>query len=252
MATFIGTKKEFTKYVGHSFKNSIPQKTRKIRNDLLESKCEYCGKEESLHSAHIFGLDREKIIEYILDDYFKSKNNVHEVDIEKFDLLFNRDHYPLIGHFYFLCKECHTKYDNKEIKEVEIKNKRIKNNVIKVTEEDVIETYKKDFENVQEYIKRVLIVLYNLTLLTDNHLLLLQDKEYCKKTFGIKYSWLEKNKEKIKIKGHYRYYASRKIFDDFYITNDWWTTENGVHIEKIHSWINELYNEYKARQKKKV
>ena len=84
------------------------------------------------------------------------------------------------------------------------------------------------------------------------HLLLLQDKEYCKKTFGIKYPWLEKSKEKIKVKGHYRYYVDRKIFDDFYVTNDWWTTENDKHIEKIHSWINELYDEYKDRQKKKV
>ena len=53
MGEFLGTKKESNRFYGPHLRNLVQHLTRKYRRRI--GKCEHCGNENSLESAHIIG-----------------------------------------------------------------------------------------------------------------------------------------------------------------------------------------------------
>ena len=108
MASFVGTNKEFRRYIGPRLRNLVQQFTKRHKTEV--SACEHCGSKESLESAHVHGRERNEIIDMILKDY--TYNGIATVDIEKFEERFKSEHFPLERSILILCHPCHKNYDN--------------------------------------------------------------------------------------------------------------------------------------------
>ena len=122
MANFRGTKVEFHKYFGGYCKNKINSMTSKLRKEQ-NGTCEYCGEHDELEAAHIQGQERKVIIDSILNEYVDN-NGIIDIDVNSFEYEFEKRHLPINQHFYFLCKQCHRKYDNGEIADEKIFTKK--------------------------------------------------------------------------------------------------------------------------------
>ena len=64
MASFIGTNKEFRRYMGPRLRNLVQQITKSHKAEI--SACEHCGTKENLESAHVHGRNRNDIIDLSL------------------------------------------------------------------------------------------------------------------------------------------------------------------------------------------
>ena len=109
MASFIGTNKEFRRYIGPRLRNLVQQFTKKHKAEI--SACEHCTIKENLESAHVHGRDRNEIIDLVLSQF--THNDIITVDIEKFEGLFKKEHHPLEKSILILCRKCHREYDTK-------------------------------------------------------------------------------------------------------------------------------------------
>ena len=120
MAIFIGSKAEFKRYFDGYLKQMVASMTKEYKGEI-KKKCQFCDEEKTeLDAAHIKGKERATIIFNILDEKFKVNEDEYKVDIEEFSRIFKSKHIPIDENFYFLCKTCHRKYDNNEIKEEEM------------------------------------------------------------------------------------------------------------------------------------
>ena len=113
MASFVGTNKEFRRYIGPRLRNLVQQFTKNHKAEI--SACEHCGLKENLESAHVHGRDRNEIIDLVLSEY--TYNGVATLDISKFEQRFKEEHLPLEKSILILCRSCHKKYDSKAPKE---------------------------------------------------------------------------------------------------------------------------------------
>lgn len=244
MAIYIGTKEEFKKHFGGYLKQVVNNITRASKNEI-GNVCEYCKKINVLEAAHVKGYERSKIIDCILDEEFKDKNKgCYIVDTDKFDVLYKGVHKPVKKMFHFLCRDCHTKYDNGIISledEVFIDEKKEVKQVIEVPSFNIPEEYLRKGESVQEYVKKVFNNLYKNNILTEEILKELQDKEFCKKTFGLNFSLLEENNRKTIVSGHSRYYKNFKI-GKYFLCSQWWKEKEFIYTKNIYSWIGKILN----------
>ena len=108
MASFVGTKEEFKRYVGPMLRNLVQQLTRKHKMEV--GQCEHCGTTEMLEAAHIHGKDRGALIDKILNDY--TNNNVVTIDLANFEQHFRKEHRIIDETILILCRSCHSKYDS--------------------------------------------------------------------------------------------------------------------------------------------
>lgn len=119
MGTFIGSKLEFKKYFGGYCRNKVHEITnpnRKSRNGI----CEYCKNKAELQAAHLQGFERVKLIDLLLDVFFKKGDDEYLVDLDTFEKEFIKAHQPIDKNFHFLCHKCHAKYDKDVLSEAEI------------------------------------------------------------------------------------------------------------------------------------
>lgn len=108
MASFIGTNKEFRRYIGPRLRNLVQQITKKHKAEIAA--CEHCGNDENLESAHVRGRDRNNIIDLIANEY--TNNKIITVnDLEIFEEKFKNEHQPIEKSILILCHQCHRKYD---------------------------------------------------------------------------------------------------------------------------------------------
>lgn len=258
MSEFIGTLKEFKYFFDGYCKNKVNQKTAKLRK--ITKRCEYCGLDTVRQSAHKRGFERPILIQRAIDKCNKSKSkNIIHIDLEEFEKCFIDLHYPLEEHFYFLCHKCHGLYDSNKINDDEINilinkidrfcgqiKKKEKTNK-KGKEVDYTnysmgfcnaeDLHKKENETIQNYIKRLLSILYNNNLLDEMTLLKMQNLDYCKTNFGLQYSLLEKDVLKISPAGRNRYYTTIKLGGIYYICSQWWKEKNDEYIYKLNKWV---------------
>lgn len=114
MTLFKGSIKDFHDFVGPRLRNKIPPLTRalkKLTNGKCEGKdCDYVGE---LDSAHVHSNSRKIIIEKVLKNH-TDENGIVECNLKLIEKEFIDAHYPLEETFLFLCKKCHTKYDNQD------------------------------------------------------------------------------------------------------------------------------------------
>lgn len=108
MASFVGTKEEFKRYIGPMLRNLVQQLTRKHKMEV--GQCEHCQTTENLESAHVHGKDRGALIDKILTKY--TTNSVVTIDLGDFEQHFRNEHHEIDETILILCKTCHSKYDS--------------------------------------------------------------------------------------------------------------------------------------------
>jgi hypothetical protein len=109
MASFIGTNKEFRRYIGPRLRNLVQQITKSHKAEVAA--CEYCGASENLESAHVRGRDRNEIIDLVVSEY--ATNEIVTIDLGVFEEKFKAEHVPIEKSILILCRPCHRKYDAK-------------------------------------------------------------------------------------------------------------------------------------------
>jgi len=111
MAKFIGTLKEFHRYIGPRLRNLVQLKTKSYKQQI--GKCEHCGdKQVELDAAHKHGFNRKDIINQVYSELSIRQQDESTIDIECFENKFIEHHIPMSTAVLILCKNCHFKYDN--------------------------------------------------------------------------------------------------------------------------------------------
>ena len=119
MASFIGTLREFNRYIGPQVRGVVQQITRPYKQDI--GRCEFCGdKPSQLDAAHIHGHERTKMIEDIVSEF--THNEIITIDLGFFEREFKKRHYPIEEVIKVLCKSCHRGYDSKVPEEVKLES----------------------------------------------------------------------------------------------------------------------------------
>lgn len=116
---FIGNFAEFKHFIGGYCRNIVAQYTRKEKKNYAG--CEYCQAKAVLQAAHRQGQSRIEIIYGILEKEYKTSTDFYEVPLIDFEKKFKNAHKPVKDHFFFLCPNCHSKYDNGILKDIDIR-----------------------------------------------------------------------------------------------------------------------------------
>ncbi len=119
MNTFIGDETFFYQLISGYARNT----TRDITTKYKSGVCACCGaKGKEIESAHKRGCERSDLVkQWIKESILKKENSVCHINVDKFNELFKnftRD----LSNFYFLCHDCHSKYDNAELNETDFKH----------------------------------------------------------------------------------------------------------------------------------
>ena len=109
---FEGDFEDFNRYVGPKLRNIIQVLTMQDKKKI-NSICEFCKEPAVLQAAHRTGEERPQIIEKILEQYFKVRTGWYRVNLDEFEEKFKEAHTPIKDHIFFLCADCHNKYDKK-------------------------------------------------------------------------------------------------------------------------------------------
>lgn len=107
MASFVGTRKEFKRFIGPRLRNLVNIHTKGYRIGVAN--CNHCGSSEHLESAHVRGRERNQIIDGLLEQF--TYNDVVTIDLAMFEQLFVAEHDPIEKTILILCRYCHSKYD---------------------------------------------------------------------------------------------------------------------------------------------
>jgi len=104
-----------------------------------------------------------------------------------------------------------------------------------------IPLYKEEDEKIQDFVKKVLRVLFIKNLIPEDEIKNMLDEDYCKKTFDIPYSIIQSDKTKlIDDKGHPRYWSNKVIGNTFYVCSQWWKQKEKIYSKKISEWIKKI------------
>ena len=101
----------------------------------------------------------------------------------------------------------------------------------------VVPLYKNKNEITQDFVKRILHLFFRKDFIPDAEIKNMLDKDYCIKTFGIRYPIIQDDKNKlVDDKGHNRYWSKEKI-GDYYICSQWWKSSEEIYRKKLSRWI---------------
>jgi hypothetical protein len=250
MARFIGTIEDYEKYIGPRIRN-IVNTFAKSERDSRNGKCEFCGQNTELESAHKHGKERNQLIKEALKKY--DNGSYFDIDVEKCEQDILELHTPINAVFYFLCRKCHRSYDSNGKSEIPRYEQQP---IEKQTEDGMVNKvdgiinikgtnvplYKNENEKTQDFIKRILHLFFKENLLPDVEIKNMLDKNYCKKTFGISYSILQNDKTKLRDKkdGPFRYWANEIFGNEYYACSQWWKTNDETYKKKLSEWIKKI------------
>ena len=93
-------------------------------------------------------------------------------------------------------------------------------------------------ENTQDFVKRVLRIMFNNKLIPENEIKNMLNKDYSKQTFGIAFSMLQDDETKIKDNAGYIRYWKNEIFGGkYYACSQWWKDNANIYKHKLANWI---------------
>ncbi len=108
---YCGDLQNFKTYIAAGYRNKVntwAKPARENRNSI----CEWCGNKRELQSAHREGMEFKDIIVSILDKHYKTdEEGIYKVPLEDFEKKFKEVHKDIKKVFFFLCQDCHNKYD---------------------------------------------------------------------------------------------------------------------------------------------
>lgn len=252
---YLGTKDGFKKYFGPYLRNLVKSFTKSSKN-CFGNVCEHCHRETTLEAAHVRGRERPQIIDEVLDENFKNKDNdYYTVNLLEFEKIFTEKHLPIRKHFYFLCRDCHRAYDQFAIDLPEFAADDIKQPVYEKSKQQTQsvkqtlpifpqqlpqELERGGDETVQDYVKRILFQLQKMDLLTETVLQQLQDANYSKIMFALDFPMLAESTQRIIYAGHKRYWT-RYRFGKYYVCSQWWLEKTYDYTRKIYAWLEKLF-----------
>ncbi len=112
MAQLICSLKKFNDYIGPKIKNDVVTITKQEKNKIGLI-CQECkSKVDELDAAHKHGRSRKDIIKMVLDEYETEDKRYVIPNLQKTIKIIRERYFPIENNFRFLCKVCHTKYDN--------------------------------------------------------------------------------------------------------------------------------------------
>ena len=111
MVEIVCTLEEFHNIIGPKVRNDVATVTKQKKNQLGLI-CQHCNNKVSeLDAAHKHESSRRDIIESILEEYLVENEKYSIPNLQKvLDAIKQRHKTDDV--FYFLCKDCHRKYDN--------------------------------------------------------------------------------------------------------------------------------------------
>ena len=242
MAMFNGTIEEYHKYIGPRIRNRINVYTKEER---MKQKgiCQLCGNKAELESAHIKGKDRKTLIETVLEKYKKDETVL--IDLGNIEEEIIKEHIPINEVFLFLCPNCHRKYDNENINNNTIINNDKENNIFYDSTDNIkigkYEIPMKNTDKLQEYIQKILKILFKYKLIPENEIIKLKTKEYTKQYFKINYPLLINKNENIKDDyGHNRYWVKYILDNKYRVCSQWWKDFETDNYEGLQNWLKHL------------
>jgi len=141
------------------------------------------------------------------------------------------------------------KYDSNKDK-IKIKEKQnkvidkiIKNNVSDkiIIKNITIRDFDSKDEILQDYIKRVLHILFDNNLIPKAEISNLQDINYCKRTFYLFYPLLEIDKNKLNDDNDLPRYWKKELFGKkYYGCKEWWKQNVEIYYVKFNKWLKYL------------
>lgn len=109
MATFVGTKDEFHRFIGPRIRNAVNLFARKGRVSR-QGVCEHCETpDQILDSAHTTGRGRRHFIDEVIDRYTSGDTVRCSIEVVENEIIVA--HGDVTTAFKFLCKPCHRAYD---------------------------------------------------------------------------------------------------------------------------------------------
>lgn len=102
---------------------------------------------------------------------------------------------------------------------------------------------KQEGESVQDFVKKIMRLLLNNNLLSQQEVENLQDKEYCKKTFYLQFPLLRNVSEGYKdTSGRGRYWSKEIFGSNFYVCSQWWKDHHATYLVKLNRWLTSIRN----------
>ena len=101
--------------------------------------------------------------------------------------------------------------------------------------------YKNRNETTQDFVKRVLHLMFNHQLIPETEIQNMLNKQYSVRTFGIPVSILQNDKKRLKDrKGHTRYWTKEIFGNNYYACSQWWKQNAKIYETKLAKWINKI------------
>lgn len=96
----------------------------------------------------------------------------------------------------------------------------------------------------QDFVKSTLDYMFENKLLSDRELKNLQDKHYCKKTFGIDYQLLQTDESKIRDNSKRCRYWAKHPFNNgqYFACSQWWREKFNIYEPLFEKWILKIIN----------
>ena len=91
-----------------------------------------------------------------------------------------------------------------------------------------IPLYKNNDETIQDFVKKILFIMFENNLLPENEIENMTRKDYCTKTFGISYQIISKNKSN-------RYWKDK--ISEYYVCSQWAVKNEATYKIKLSNWI---------------
>ena len=102
---------------------------------------------------------------------------------------------------------------------------------------------KREEESVQDFVKKIMRLLLNNNLLSQQEIKNLQDKEYSKRTFYLQFPLLRKVSEGYKdTSGRGRYWSKEIFGSNFYVCSQWWKDHHETYLVKLRNWLKSIGN----------
>ena len=242
MAYFIGTEKDFKRYIGPILRNLVQQITRDYRRQI--GKCQFCGTTYNLEAAHVHGKDRNTIISNLLKSY--KTGSEYNVSLSEFEKQFRSHHAQVEEAILILCKQCHYEYDKGHGNTIQQEEKSIQSEIISSKSESVSSSPSSSqparlYSNseIQSEICEV------LKTLSKTELEYFCDLQNSKEVFGLRFPLLMKIPANImpaqiqqylkddKGKNRWTLKYSVKVDGYIYAITTQWYVQNDIHVNKF-------------------
>jgi hypothetical protein len=106
-----------------------------------------------------------------------------------------------------------------------------------------IPLYKNNNENTQDFVKRILHIMFNNNLIPNSEIQNMLNKDYSKDTFEIAYPMLQNNESQLYDRvGHPRYWKTEIFGGRYYACSQWWKDNADIYEHKLASWIKKIAN----------